>query len=94
MQIGFSWAVAGSRVVDNRHHPSDVVAGFFLGATVAVIFLLRAIPCLKWVPHPKKPQHLLVVLPPFVLSCALQTHLPWRSVAALPPAAFPGHDSG
>ena len=47
VQVGFAWAIAGSRVVDNRHHPADVVAGLFLGATVALIFLLRAIPTLK-----------------------------------------------
>ncbi len=47
LQLGLSWAIAGSRIVDNKHNPSDVVAGFFLGASVAVVFLLRSIPCLK-----------------------------------------------
>ena len=47
MQLGLSWAIAGSRIVDNKHNPSDVVAGFFLGMSVAVVFLLRSIPCLK-----------------------------------------------
>ncbi len=47
LQVGFSWAVAGSRVVDNKHHPSDVVGGFFLGASVALIFVIRATACLK-----------------------------------------------
>ena len=47
MQLGLSWAIAGSRIVDNKHNPSDVVAGFFLGVSVAVVFLLRSIPCLK-----------------------------------------------
>ncbi len=47
MQLGLSWAIAGSRVVDDKHNPSDVVAGFFLGMSVAVVFLLRSIPCFK-----------------------------------------------
>lgn len=47
VQVGLSWAIAGSRVVDNRHHPSDVIAGFFLGASVALIFVIRATACLK-----------------------------------------------
>ena len=47
LQVGFSWAIAGSRVVDNKHHPADVVGGFFLGASVALIFVIRATACLK-----------------------------------------------
>ena len=50
LQLGISWAIAGSRIVDNKHHPSDVVAGFVLGASVAVIFLLRSIPCARCAP--------------------------------------------
>jgi hypothetical protein len=46
-QVGVSWAIAATRVVDNRHHPADIVAGFILGATVAIIFLLRSIPTLR-----------------------------------------------
>lgn len=45
--MGLSWAIAGSRVVDNKHHPADVVGGFFLGASVALIFVIRATACLK-----------------------------------------------
>ena len=52
-QVCLSWAIAGSRVVDNRHHPADVVAGLFLGATFAVVFLLRAIPSLRRADPPK-----------------------------------------
>jgi membrane-associated phospholipid phosphatase len=46
-QVGLSWAIAGSRIVDNKHHPADVVGGFFLGASVALIFVIRATACLK-----------------------------------------------
>ncbi len=52
VQLGLSWAIAGSRIVDNKHNPSDVVVGFFLGASVAVVFLLRSIPCLKYALNP------------------------------------------
>ncbi|CAL5229480.1 g12810 [Coccomyxa viridis] len=51
LMLGISWAIAGSRIVDNKHHPSDVVAGFVLGASVAVIFLLRSIPCARFMPR-------------------------------------------
>lgn len=33
-----------SRVIDNKHHPSDVAAGAFLGTVIGVIFILRALP--------------------------------------------------
>ena len=46
-QVGVAWAIAASRVVDNKHHPADVVAGIVLGATVGIIFLLRSIPMLR-----------------------------------------------
>jgi len=29
--------------MDNKHHPSDVVSGAFLGTLVAVTFLVRAV---------------------------------------------------
>lgn len=36
--------VAISRIIDDKHHPSDVVAGAFLGTLVACFFLARSIP--------------------------------------------------
>ena len=49
-QVGVAWAIAASRVVDNRHHPADVIAGMVLGAAVGTIFLLRSIPTLRcWI---------------------------------------------
>ncbi|BDA50727.1 probable phospholipid phosphatase 1 [Coccomyxa sp. Obi] len=50
LNVGLSWAIAGSRVVNNKHHPADVVGGFFLGASVALIFVIRATACLKFIP--------------------------------------------
>jgi membrane-associated phospholipid phosphatase len=31
-----------SRVIDNKHNPSDVVAGAFLGSLLGAVFALRA----------------------------------------------------
>ena len=36
--------MALSRIIDNKHHPSDVVGGGFLGTLIGVVFVLRAIP--------------------------------------------------
>lgn len=36
--------VAISRIMDDKHHPSDVVGGAFLGTIIACAFLARAIP--------------------------------------------------
>lgn len=36
--------MALSRIIDNKHHPSDVVGGALLGVFVAGLFLLRAVP--------------------------------------------------
>lgn len=33
-----------SRVIDNKHHPSDVIGGSFLGTVVGTAYILRAIP--------------------------------------------------
>jgi hypothetical protein len=33
-----------SRIVDNQHHPSDVVAGMVLGVLIAMLYILRSIP--------------------------------------------------
>jgi membrane-associated phospholipid phosphatase len=43
-QISFAWGVAISRVIDHKHHPSDIIGGAFLGTMIAVIFSVRAIP--------------------------------------------------
>jgi membrane-associated phospholipid phosphatase len=37
------WAIAASRIVDNRHHPADVVAGLLLGGVVALLFFARSL---------------------------------------------------
>ncbi|KAK9827338.1 hypothetical protein WJX81_007442 [Elliptochloris bilobata] len=42
--LGVTWAISATRVTDNRHHVADVVAGMFLGGTIATVFALRAIP--------------------------------------------------
>lgn len=40
--LGFAWAVAVSRIHDNMHHPSDVIAGAFLGTVVAAFYVARS----------------------------------------------------
>ena len=35
------WCIGASRIVDNRHHPADVVAGWVLGGTVATLAYAR-----------------------------------------------------
>lgn len=42
--LAVAWGISCSRIVDNQHHPSDVVAGMLLGIVVAVIYILRAVP--------------------------------------------------
>ena len=39
-----SRGVAISRIIDNKHHPSDVVGGAFLGTIIAAAFLIRVVP--------------------------------------------------
>lgn len=41
--LGFAWAVAASRVYDFMHHPSDVIAGAFLGTVIAAFYVARSI---------------------------------------------------
>ena len=36
--------VAVSRVIDNKHAPSDVIGGSFIGTIVGTAYILRAIP--------------------------------------------------
>ena len=41
--LAMPWAIAASRIVDNRHHPADVVAGLLLGGVVALLFFARSL---------------------------------------------------
>ena len=41
--MGAPWVVGASRITDNRHHPSDVVAGLGLGFVVAGLFFARSV---------------------------------------------------
>ena len=43
LQVLLAWGVGATRITDNRHHPSDVIAGFALGAVVAAAFAARSI---------------------------------------------------
>ena len=43
-QLGVTWGISATRVVNNKHHVADVLAGMLLGGTVATVFALRAIP--------------------------------------------------
>lgn len=43
LQLSFAWGTAVSRVVDFRHHPSDIVGGALLGTMFAVLYAFRAI---------------------------------------------------
>jgi membrane-associated phospholipid phosphatase len=36
--------VSISRVIDNKHHPADIIGGAFLGTVIGGAFILRAIP--------------------------------------------------
>lgn len=36
-----------SRITDNQHSPADVVAGMVLGITIAIMYIMRAIPRYK-----------------------------------------------
>ena len=41
MLVVYAVAVSISRVTDNKHHPTDVVAGAVLGLTTALLSLFR-----------------------------------------------------
>lgn len=43
-QLGVTWGISATRVVNNKHHVADVLAGMLLGGTIATVFALRAIP--------------------------------------------------
>jgi membrane-associated phospholipid phosphatase len=44
LMLAVAWGISMSRIVDNQHHPSDVVAGMVLGVLIAMLYILRAIP--------------------------------------------------
>lgn len=48
-QICLSWGIGMTRYMDNKHNISDVIGGWLLGALIAIIFVLRAIPTHKYV---------------------------------------------
>lgn len=48
-QICFGWGVGVSRYIDSKHNVSDIIGGFFLGAMIGLVFVLRAIPTSKYV---------------------------------------------
>ena len=39
----WAWGVGASRIVDFKHHPSDVVAGALLGTLFASVYAIRSI---------------------------------------------------
>ena len=41
--VGAPWVIGASRITDNRHHPSDVVAGLGLGFVVGGFFFARSV---------------------------------------------------
>lgn len=41
-QISWAWGVAISRVIDNKHHESDVISGAFLGTIVSIVFCAKS----------------------------------------------------
>lgn len=41
--VGAPWVIGASRITDNRHHPSDVVAGLGLGFVVGGLFFARSV---------------------------------------------------
>lgn len=49
LQLGFFWAVGVTRFTDNKHNVSDIVAGWFLGTCVGVIYSIRAVSLHKYV---------------------------------------------
>ena len=40
LPIFFSLWIAGSRIADNRHHPSDVLVGYFIGTVSGLTSLV------------------------------------------------------
>ena len=44
IMLALAWGISMSRIIDNQHHPADVVGGMTLGILIAVIYVLRAVP--------------------------------------------------
>lgn len=44
LMLSVAWGISMSRITDNQHHPSDVVAGMVLGMSIAIMYIMRAIP--------------------------------------------------
>lgn len=49
LQFGFFWAVGVTRFTDNKHNISDIVAGWFLGTCIGLIYGIRAVSIHKYV---------------------------------------------
>ena len=49
--VGAPWVIGATRITDNRHHPSDVVAGLGLGFVVAGFFFARSVGGRKALPE-------------------------------------------
>lgn len=43
VQIGWAWGVASSRIIDNKHHVGDVIAGVVLGSVVGTVFVVKSV---------------------------------------------------
>ncbi|KAG7672061.1 hypothetical protein Ndes2526B_g06972 [Nannochloris sp. 'desiccata'] len=44
VMLALAWGISMSRIIDNQHHPSDVVAGMVLGVLIAIMYIMRAVP--------------------------------------------------
>lgn len=66
------------RIRDNKHHPSDVIAGWILGCGVAV-FMVRHLRCvyiyLPFYPHSKRRKTITVPINVFLISEAMSLNI-------------------
>ena len=44
IMLSLAWGISMSRIIDNQHHPSDVVGGMVLGVLIAIMYIMRAVP--------------------------------------------------
>ena len=51
--LSTAWGITISRVIDDQHHVSDIIAGMLLGSYVALVYALRAIPRYRRVLSPE-----------------------------------------
>ncbi len=42
--LALAWGISMSRIIDNQHHPSDVIGGMVLGVLIAIMYIMRAVP--------------------------------------------------